>query len=258
MPEKVRLGGMALANGVLVHGPTSWACAVRTADGTLKVVAERKRVIGSNVTNPLLRGPARLAEAFAFLPRLKRVVPEAKLPFETRRVVVGSLATLVVVQGVRRSRLGEASKELLAGLLSLAPAVLALRGDALAAYHGAEHIAIGSYEHGERRAREHERCGSHLVGPLLATTAAGNVLAARAPEPLRPAARLAATVGAVAAATELFGWMQRHPGHPLAAALARPGYELQHRLATAEPTPEQLEVAEAALAACLELEGAPL
>ena len=23
--EKVRLGGMALANGVLVHGPTSWA-----------------------------------------------------------------------------------------------------------------------------------------------------------------------------------------------------------------------------------------
>ena len=23
----VRLGGMALANGVLVHGPTAWACA---------------------------------------------------------------------------------------------------------------------------------------------------------------------------------------------------------------------------------------
>ena len=31
--EKVRLGGMALANGVLVHGPTSWACAVRTDTG---------------------------------------------------------------------------------------------------------------------------------------------------------------------------------------------------------------------------------
>ena len=31
--DKVRLGGMALANGVLVHGPTSWACAVRTDDG---------------------------------------------------------------------------------------------------------------------------------------------------------------------------------------------------------------------------------
>ena len=29
--ERVRLGGMALANGVLVHGPRAWACAVRAA-----------------------------------------------------------------------------------------------------------------------------------------------------------------------------------------------------------------------------------
>ena len=40
----------------------------------------------------------------------------------------------------------------------------------------------------------------------------------------------------------------------LARACAKPGHELQHRIATAEPTPEQIEVAEAALAACLELE----
>ena len=31
--DKVRLGGMALANGVLVHGPRYWACAVRLEDG---------------------------------------------------------------------------------------------------------------------------------------------------------------------------------------------------------------------------------
>jgi uncharacterized protein YqhQ len=48
--------------------------------------------------------------------------------------------------------------------------------------------------------------------------------------------------------------MVRNPDHPVSRALARPGHELQHRFATAEPTPEQLEVAEAALAACLELE----
>ncbi len=48
--------------------------------------------------------------------------------------------------------------------------------------------------------------------------------------------------------------MVRNPESRLARALAKPGHELQHRLATAEPTPEQLEVAEAALAACLELE----
>jgi uncharacterized protein YqhQ len=40
----------------------------------------------------------------------------------------------------------------------------------------------------------------------------------------------------------------------VAKTLARPGRELQERIATAEPTQEQIEVAEAALAACLELE----
>ena len=48
--------------------------------------------------------------------------------------------------------------------------------------------------------------------------------------------------------------MVSNPETALSKALARPGHELQHRLATAEPTPDQLEVAEAALAACLELE----
>ena len=50
--------------------------------------------------------------------------------------------------------------------------------------------------------------------------------------------------------------MTRNPDNALSRALAWPGHELQHRFATAEPSPEQLEVAEAALAACLELEHA--
>ncbi len=66
--------------------------------------------------------------------------------------------------------------------------------------------------------------------------------------------RVAAALAALAAATEVFGWMLRHPDDPLSKALARPGHELQHRLATAEPSEEQLEVAEAALAECLRLE----
>jgi uncharacterized protein YqhQ len=163
--------------------------------------------------------------------------------------------SLVTIRLLRRShRVSPAVEELVSGLLSLAPATLALRGGDLAAYHGAEHITIGSYEHGSPRPREHERCGTHLVGPLMITSALGATLAARAPQHLRGPARLLASIGAVAAATEIFGWMVRNPGRPLARALARPGYELQHRLATAEPTAEQLEAADAALAACLELE----
>jgi uncharacterized protein YqhQ len=166
-------------------------------------------------------------------------------------------ASAVAVRAIRGSRdVVPAVRELAAGLVSLAPALLALRGGELAAYHGAEHVSIGSYEHGERRAKEHERCGTHLVGPLIATSAAANVIATRAPAHLRNPVRIAAQLGAIAASVELFAWMTRNPDKRLARALARPGHELQSRLATAEPTPEQLEVAEAALNACLELERA--
>jgi uncharacterized protein YqhQ len=48
--------------------------------------------------------------------------------------------------------------------------------------------------------------------------------------------------------------MARHPDTFVAQALSKPGHEIQHRFSTAEPSAEQLEVAEAALAACLELE----
>ena len=256
MTEKLRLGGMALSNGVLVHGPTAWACAVRTDDGEIRIASGRKQLVGSRVHWPLLRGPARLLEAVAVLPRLKRALPEAQLPFEGRRSLAAMAGTAAAVQVLRRSRLGETTQEILAGVLAIGPAMVSVRSGALAAYHGAEHVAIGTYEHGETAAKEHERCGSHLVGPLVLTGVAGNLLASRAPREMRPAARLAASVGSLAAATEIFGWMTRHPDRRLARALARPGHELQHRLSTAEPSPEQLAVAEAALAACLELEDA--
>jgi uncharacterized protein YqhQ len=253
--SKIRLGGMALANGVLVHGPTAWACAIRTPSGEIKVAASRKRLFAPGVQTPFLRGPLRLAESFAMLPDLRRKLPEARLPFERPAVLAATLGSAVTVRLVRQStRLSAVARELASGLLSLTPALLALRGGELAAYHGAEHVSIGTYEHGEKRAKEHERCGSHLIGPLIIASAAGNILAARAPDHLRGPARTVSSIGAVGAAVEVFAWMTRHPGHPLAKALAFPGHELQHRIATAEPSPEQLEVAEAALAACLELE----
>jgi uncharacterized protein YqhQ len=253
--SKIRLGGMALSNGVLVHGPTSWACAIRTSSGEIKIASARKRLLAPGIQQPFLRGPLRLAESFAMIPELRRKLPEARLPFERPTVLAATLASALSVRAIRSSaRLGDVARELLSGTLSLAPAVLALRGGDLAAYHGAEHVSIGTYEHGEKRAKEHERCGSHLIGPLLVATAAGNILASRAPAHLRGPARAAGSLGAVGTAVEVFAWMTRHPGHPIAKALAFPGHELQHRIATAEPSAEQLEVAEAALAACLELE----
>src|SRR5215210_6731189 len=119
MADKVRLGGMALVNGVLVHGPNSWACAIRTADGELKVASQYKRLRAARVRNPLLRGPARLAEVFALMPQVRRGLPEARLPFQRPQVLAAMGATAIVVKAVKDSRrLTPLARELVGGLLS--------------------------------------------------------------------------------------------------------------------------------------------
>jgi uncharacterized protein YqhQ len=89
---------------------------------------------------------------------------------------------------------------------------------------------------------------------MLVSSLAANVAAAKAPAAARGLARLVGTTAAVGASVEIFAWMARNPGHPLARALARPGYELQRRFSTAEPSEAQVEVANAARDACLALE----
>jgi uncharacterized protein YqhQ len=252
----VRLGGMALGNGVLVHGPEYWACAIRTGDGRLQLASGRKPIRAKDA-NRVVQGAFRMAEVFALLPVVRRRLPEAELPFGRPRVAVAMIGTLAGVRLLRSSRLSPALQEALGSLLALGPAAVAMRGTELAEYHGAEHITIGSYEHGEPRQREHERCGSHLVGPLLITSAAGSFLARRAPRSLRPLARIGAAVGSMAASVEVFGWMVKNERHPVSRALARPGHELQQRVVTAEPSTEQLDVAQAALQECLRLEIGP-
>jgi len=251
----VRLGGMALQNGVLVHGPTSWGCAVRDQDGALRVASGRKPRFADRIHTPVLRGPLRLAEAFAVLPVVRRALPQARFPFERPAVLGSILVSSFAARTVRRSRsLSAGRRELAAGAVSLIPAALALRGPDLAAYHGAEHVSIGTYETGTRAPKEHPRCGSQLIAPLLASSLVANLAVSRLPRVVRGVGRLAGTTAAVGASVELFSWMSRNPEHPLAKALARPGFELQRRFSTAEPSADQVEVADAARDACLALE----
>jgi uncharacterized protein YqhQ len=247
---------MALSNGVLVHGPHAWACAIRAEDGTVKVASSEKTLRSSEVQSPLVRAPARIAEALAVLPAVRRALPEAGLPFRQGRVLAAMAGSLLAARAVRASSIGTLWQEATSAVLALSPVALALRGTDLAAYHGAEHISIGSYEHDEPRPREHERCGSHLLGPLLVSTVVGNAVASGVATTPRgkAAGRLVAGIGAVAVSGELLGWALRNPGHPASKALSWPGRKLQTRLLTAEPTDRQLEVAQAALDECLRLE----
>ena len=245
----MRLGGMALANGVLVHGPRHWACAVRTEDGELKVASGLKPVRAVDVKRRLARGPARIAEVFA--------PPAPGAPQSAR----GSASLSAPGRARRHGREhgghpGRPADKPLAADPGVASRTARARpgGDG-APRHGPRrvprrgaHLRSGRYEHGEPRTREHERCGSHMIGPLLVTTALGGSLLARAASTLRPAARLAAASARsprVGRALLLDG-AKRAPSAGPGARTARPRAPapLRHRRAA----PEQLEVAEAALA----------
>ena len=133
---------MALANGVLVHGPTAWGCAVRLENGTVRIASGRKRRFAPSIQTPFVRGPLRLAEALALLPDVRRRLPEVQMPFQRPAVLTAVVAASLVGGAARRSRLSAGLREVVAGLATLAPAAVALRGADLASYHGAEHISI--------------------------------------------------------------------------------------------------------------------
>ena len=250
MTEKLRLGGMALRNGLLIHGPTHWAAAVRAPDGTIKSASGPKPRLRAVDGVPGLRGVARLAEAVAVIPLVKRGLPEARMPFQD--VSVAGVAAVATLTGaLLRRRVGGAVGESAAAVVSLAPALFALRGGELAQYHGVEHKAIAAYEQGADDAadasKEHERCGSHLVAPMLASNLAGTLLLRRVVERPNALAGGAVALASTAAAVEVFAWCERHPDSAATKAIRGPGFGIQRAIGTREPDERQLEVGRAAL-----------
>ncbi len=259
-PQRLRLGGMALRNGLLIHGPTHWAAAVRDADGAIQVASERKPELAPKLVAKLpgLRGPVKLAEAMVVLPLTRRRLRAARLPFEDWRVLAAIGTTLVATALLRRRAPASAVREGVVQALGVVPALVALGDRDLAAYHGVEHKAIAAYEQGiddvSSVPKEHDRCGSNLIVPMMLLSAGGTVALERLVE--QPSAAVRAGVGLAGAslAVEMFAWSDRHHGEPLAEAFHAPGREIQRHWATKEPTPEQLEVGLAALAEILRVE----
>jgi len=145
--EKLRLGGMALRNGLLVHGPTHWAAAVRTSEGQVRVASGPKPRLGRAVERvPGLRGVAKLAEAMAVIPLVKKALPEARLPMQDMRTMASMGVVTLTAHAIRRPGAARsAGREAAVALLSVAPALLALRRGDLAAWHGVEHKSIAAY-----------------------------------------------------------------------------------------------------------------
>jgi uncharacterized protein YqhQ len=253
---------MALRNGLLIHGPTHWAAAVRGPDGSVQVASAPKPELAPKLAArlPGLRGPLKLAEALAVLPLVRYRLSAARLPFEDRRVLVAMGSTLLATAALRRRFGSSALREGVVQAIGAVPAMVALLDRDLAAYHGVEHKAIAAYEQGiEDPAgvpKEHDRCGSNLLAPMMLLSAGGTILLERLVDRPGPAARALVGLGGASLAVEMFAWSDRHHGDPLAEAFHTPGREIQRLIATKEPTPEQLEVGVAALAEILRAENA--
>jgi uncharacterized protein YqhQ len=251
---------MALRNGLLIHGPTHWAAAVRDRDGRIEVASERKPELAPRLIAKLpgLRGPVKLAEAMLVLPLARRRLPAARMPFEDGRVVGAAAATIALTSLLRRRAPATPLREGIVQAMGAVPALVALADRDLAAYHGVEHKAIAAYERGREDVaavpKEHDRCGSNLIVPMMLLSAGGTLLLERLVADPTAAARAGVGLGGASVAVEMFAWSDRHHGEPLAEAFHAPGREIQRRWATKEPTPEQLEVGIAAMAEILRVE----
>ncbi|MGI8731309.1 MAG: DUF1385 domain-containing protein [Solirubrobacteraceae bacterium] len=255
---KLRLGGMALRNGLLVHGPTSWAAAVRRDDGAIEAASGHKPRLKGVDKIAGVRGVVRLGEAMLVIPLVKRALPAAKLPFQDAKVLATMAATAAGGRVLRGTLRAGVATETLITAVSLAPSLVALRGGELAEYHGVEHKAIAAYEadaaDAADSAKEHDRCGSHLMAPLLAANLAGAALLRLTLDRPSPAAHMAVGIASLGIAVEVFLWSERHAASAAARALRKPGHELQRLLGTREPSEAQLEVGRAALTEILRVE----
>lgn len=259
---KVQLGGMALRDGVLLQSERFWAAAVRTPDG-IEVASGRKVVLPARealLKVPVLRGLVRLGESVSVLPAVRRATGAPVLPQEEPRLLAATAASAAAGVVLRRLPWGPpVLREAAVAGVTLVPVLMALRDSKLARYHGAEHKSVAAYESGAEASvatREHARCGTNLVAPLLLTNFAGNLLLHGARRSRTPLATFVAGLVSIGTAMELFAWMARHGEHPVARLLQRPGLELQRLVTTSEPTPDQLDVAQVALEELLRLEEA--
>ncbi|MBJ7354697.1 MAG: DUF1385 domain-containing protein [Thermoleophilaceae bacterium] len=264
--DRLRMGGMALENGLLVYGPTKWAAAVRAKNGELIVRSGKvPRLRGPLDSVPGIRGVMRLAESMIVVPLVRFKLPQARLPFESAKVAGAAAATMGISMAVRhRSKRGIGSEAALS-LLGMAPALISLKAGETAQYHGVEHKAIAAYELGgdpndpdviEAAAKEHERCGSHLVAPMMIAGIAGDAMMRQIVAKPGPMAQVGVGLAGAATSIEMFAYAERHPDSTFTRLFRAPGFKLQEAIGTREPTPAQIEVGRAAISALLEAEGA--
>ena len=109
--------------------------------------------------------------------------------------------------------------------------------------------------HAGSHAKEHDRCGSNLILPLLVSTTIGNTITRKLLRTRAIGVRGLVSALSIGAAVEVFSFSARNPGHPVSRLIHSVGHGMQSGFATREPSPGDLLVGRAAMEALLRAEG---
>jgi len=280
-------GGQAVVEGVMIRGPRHVATACRVADGRIVVNLEPTRSLllrHPRLNIAFIRGTPGLIDAltigFRSLIYSANVAVEsegkaAPTPWYFSISIILALAFgvgfFVLLPSAGISRLGRvihstfllnvcegiARLALFVGYVVLIGRMNEIKR--LFQYHGAEHKVVNAYEAGRplTAADEfsviHRRCGTGFIFNVILVGILVHAVMGWPSFALRLASRVLVLPVIAGLAYELTRLAGRYGDALIVRALIAPGMWLE-RLTTAEPTPDQIEVAQAAMQAALDAE----
>lgn len=281
MNRQASYGGQAVIEGVMIRGRSAIGLACRRPDGGIYRYREtvRSPLATSRVARlPFVRGLVVLYESLRYGIRMLMRSAEVQLPDESDRpsgasnalLMLGTVAfALLIFVGVpylvTQALHGAVSSGLLLnvgeGLLRLVLFLGYLFAISLLpeirrvfAYHGAEHMAIHAYEHGDPLTAEcvepyptaHPRCGTAFLLFVAVVAIALFAFVPRTNLIVDLAARLLLVVPVAAISYEVLKQGAAHEGNRLVRLLVIPGLLLQ-RITTRRPDRGMIDVAIASL-----------
>jgi len=274
-------GGQAVIEGVMIRGKRTVALACRKPDGgiyryrePLDSLLQRSRIARA----PFVRGLVVLWESVSYGVRMLMRSAEVQLDEESRASagatngvamglgLLGALAIFigipyVITQFVHSAvpsslllNLAEGAIRLLLFLGYLALISLMPEIRRVFAYHGAEHMAIHAFEHGDPLTAEriepyptaHPRCGTAFLLFVVVVTIVLFAFVPRTNLVVDLIARLLLVVPVASISYEVLKLGAAHEANPLVRVIVWPGLLLQ-RITTRRPDRGMIEVAAASL-----------
>lgn len=278
--HKVSYGGQAVIEGVMIKGQNSVSVAVRRSDGSIAFLRNPIHPFFKGLSKkiPLIRGIVTLAESL--IVGMKSLVFSANVSIEhesdeiSKSEMVGILSLSLIMaiglffilpvvasqpfEGLMGSDIASNIAE---GVIRLAIFILyiLLIGNMaqihrVFMYHGAEHMTVHAYEHGDplekdfvrRYPTAHPRCGTAFLLTVMLVAIVVFTFIPRDPFWLLILSRIVLIPLIAAASYEAIRFSGFHSQNRIVQILSIPNLGLQS-LTTKQPTDDQIEVAIAAM-----------